>query len=147
MEMANTLVMPAGFAVVAQEELTYIDGGAESGLWANWNLSNFIHGFTLALGSSTLTACTNFILTRIPAIGLGGAFAAAGTAFTGLAAGQYVMFSICAAAAAYTIWYEFTLVYNTLESLYYKIFPKKEEQEEETAVVDPVTNGFHMLAA
>lgn len=147
MEMANAIVMPAGFAVVAQEELTYIDGGAETGLWANWSFSNFIHGFTIALGSATLTTCANYILTRIPTVGLGGAFAAAGTAFAGLSAGQYVMFGICAAAAVYTFWYEVNVIYNVLESIYYTIFPKKKEAEEEQAVAEPAVNGLCMLAA
>lgn len=148
MEMANTMVLPAGFAVIAEEELTYIDGGAESGLWANWSFKNFIHGFTLALGSATFTACANFILTRIPAVGLGGAFTAAGTAFAALSAGQYVMFGVCAAAAAYTFWYEVNVVYNVLESIYYTIFPKKEEEEDPAAVAaEPAVNGLRMLAA
>ncbi len=147
MEKSNCMVMPAEFAVLTQEELTYIDGGAETGLWANWSFSSFIHGFTLALGSATMTACANYILTRIPTVGLDGAFAAAGTAFAGLSVGQYAMFGICAAAAAYTFLYEFILVYNTLESLYYAIFPKTTEEEQTAATLEPAVNGFSLAAA
>lgn len=143
--MVNAISMPAGFAVIEEEELTYIDGGAETGIWRNWSFSNFIHGFTLALGSASITAGTNFILNGITAgLTLGGAFGAAGTAIAALTMGQHVLLGVCATAAVYTIWYEVTTIYRTLESLWYRIFPKQETvaEEEETAV-----NGLRLAIA
>lgn len=144
--MVNTIEMPAGYSFIQEEELTYIDGGAETGIWRNWSFANFIHGFTLALGSASLTAGTNFILNGIAGgLTLGGAFGAAGTAVAALTMGQHVLLGICAATAAYTIWYEVTTIYRALESIWYRIFPKKEELTEEEE--NPATNGLRLAIA
>lgn len=142
--LANTITMPAGFSVIEADELTYLDGGAESGLWANWSFPNFIHGFTLALGSATFSAAASYILAKIPVVGIGGAFSAAGAAIAGFSVGQYAMLGICAAAAAYTFWYQVKLVYGTLEYIYYTIFPKKETTEVE-AETELATNQLFAI--
>lgn len=145
MRLENTITMPAGFSVIAEEELTYLDGGAETGIWRNWDFVSFLHGLTLALGSASLTAGTNFILSGITAgATLGGAFAAAGTAVAGFTVGQYVLFGVCAATAAYTIYYEFVKIYRAVESIWYSIFPKAETVEEEE---EAMTNGLRLAIA
>lgn len=143
MQTITTLAMPSIFVPVADEELVYLDGGAETGIWRNWDFSSFLHGFTLALGSASITAGTNFILTSITAgATLGGALSAAGAAVAAFSGVQYALLGVCVATAAYTIYYEFMTVYLTLESLWYRIFPKKEPQEESAEAV--VTNGLHL---
>lgn len=146
MQTATTLAMPSVFAPVAEEELVYLDGGAETGIWRNWDFSSFLHGVTLALGSASITAGTNFILNSITAGStLGGALSAAGSAIAAFSGIQYVLLGVCAATAAYTIYYEFMTIYLTLESLWYRIFPKEETQEESAEAV--VTNGLHLAIA
>lgn len=142
MEMTTALSMPAAFAVIEADELTYLDGGAETGIWRDWSFPNFVHGFVLALGSASITAGSNYILQLLPSQGLGGAFSSAGSRFMAFSSGQKVLFAACAAAAAYTIWYEVRLIYNTLESIYYTIFPR--QQAEEPA---PVADGLSLAAA
>lgn len=130
--MVNTLTMPSGFAVIQEDELTYIDGGAETGIWRDWSFVNFLHGFTLALGSASITAGTNFILKGLAdGLTLGAAFGAAGTAIASFSGIQYALFGLCVATAAYTIYYEFMTIYRALSSIYYRIFPKAETATEQ----------------
>lgn len=141
MQLVNTLDMPATFSLIEENELTYLDGGAETGIWHNWNFLNFLHGATLALGSASITAGTNFILAGLAdGLTLGGALGAAGTAIAAFSGVQYALLGVCVATAAYTIYYEFMTIYRAVSSIYYRIFPKKDPAEQEEEEI--ATNGF-----
>jgi hypothetical protein len=134
METTVTLVLPAHCALLAADELTYLDGGALHGLWNDWDPFTFINSFAIYLGSSTITACTSYLIEKHKATGsLSAAFGAAFSAVGKRSLGQKVLLSACGAAAIYAFAYETVVIYSTLSSLYYTIFPRESSEDSDSS--------------
>jgi hypothetical protein len=138
------MIMPASFAVIEEEELSYLDGG--KGLWDNWSIDTFLRGFTISLGSACITAGTTFLLNQITATGsIAGGFAAVATTVAGFSAGQYVLLGMCTAAAVYTFVYQAKQIYDSCMSLYHTYVSLMNSIEQESAEAE--TNGLMFAIA
>jgi hypothetical protein len=94
-----------------------------------------LHGFALILGSSTLTICTNYLITQHKATGsLAAALTAAGAAVARRSLGNQVLLALCGVAALYTFAYQTVVTYSTLSSIYYSIFPKEDSEDTDSSI-------------
>jgi hypothetical protein len=134
METTATLVLPAQCSPLAADELIYLDGGALHGLWNDWDPASFINSFAIALGGTTITVCTNYLIEKHKATGsLSAAFGAAFAAVGRRSLGQKVLLGLCGATALYAFAYETIVIYSTLSTYYYAIFPKEGSEETESS--------------
>jgi hypothetical protein len=134
METTAALVLPAQCSFLAADELTYLDGGALHGLWNDWDPYTFINSFAIMLGGATWTACTNYLIEKHKATGsVSAAFGAAFAAVGRRSAGQKVLMAVCGVAALYALAYQTVVIYSTVSSLYYSIFPRKDSEESDSS--------------
>jgi hypothetical protein len=134
METTAALVLPAQCSLLAADELTYLDGGALHGLWNDWNVSTFLNSFAVMLGGATWTACTNYLIEQHKATGsVSAAFSAAFTSIGQRPLGQKVLLAACGAAAVYAFAYQTVLIYNTISSFYYSIFPRASSETSDSS--------------
>jgi hypothetical protein len=134
METTATLLLPAHCTFLAADELTYLDGGALHGLWEDWDLSTFINSFAIALGGTTVTVCTDYLIEKHKATGsLSAAFSAAFDAVGRRSLGQKVLLGLCGATALYAFAYETIVIYSTLSTYYYALFPKEGSEESDSS--------------
>jgi hypothetical protein len=132
METTAALVLPAQCSLLAADELTYLDGGAMHGLWNDWSPATFINSFAVMLGGATWTACTNYLIEKHKATGsISASFNAAFAAVGRRSTGQKVMLAMCGAAALYAFAYQTVVIYSTVSSIYYSIFPREGSEESE----------------